>query len=62
MAKKRKPTRQTRAKVAGSGRTPKRWSGSDASLDALYVRVHAILTEARTRAWQAVNSAMVEAY
>jgi hypothetical protein len=44
------------------GRTPGRRGGADPPLDALYVRVHAILAEARGRAWQAVNAAMVEAY
>ena len=65
MAKKRqqapKPTRKTRPRAAGSRRAPEKPGGSDPSLDALYVRVHAILTEARGRAWLAVNTAMVEA-
>jgi predicted nuclease of restriction endonuclease-like (RecB) superfamily len=34
----------------------------DPGLDALYLRIHEILTAARNRAWQAVNSVMVEAY
>ena len=62
MAKKRKQTRKARPEAARSGRTPKGRRGPDPSLDALYVRVHEILTEARSRAWQAVNAAMVEAY
>ena len=49
-------------KPVPSGRTPGRRGGADPPLDALYARVHAILTEARGRAWQAVNAAMVEAY
>src|SRR5205823_5529667 len=32
------------------------------NLDAVYAQVRQILSEARTRAWQAVNTAMVTAY
>src|SRR5438270_7468173 len=62
MAKTRKPAEKARAKPPGSGRTPVKRSTTDSRLEALYLKVHAILTEARRRAWQAVNTAMVQAY
>lgn len=36
--------------------------GRDELLEPVYRRVHGILTEARSRAWRAVNTAMVAAY
>jgi hypothetical protein len=62
MAKKPKNSRRAQPKAVRGGRTPWRRGGADPPLDALYARVRAILTEARGRAWQAVNAAMVEAY
>jgi hypothetical protein len=62
MAKKPKKSRQAQPKAVQGGLSPGRRGGADPPLDALYARVHSTLAEARGRAWQAVNAAMVEAY
>jgi hypothetical protein len=63
MAKKRKqaekppaPSPRGRPPAAGPRQTADVW------IEALYRRVHELLTTARSRAWQAVKAAMVEAY
>ena len=61
MTKKRKQTPTTRTKAPGTSRVPQESSGFGPSVDAVYLRVHAIQAEARSRAWQAVNTAMVHA-
>jgi DUF1016 N-terminal domain len=62
MAKKHTRPRKSAAK-APTGRTGAVRRHGDASrLDAVYQQVRAVLASARDRAWQAVNTTMVEAY
>jgi predicted nuclease of restriction endonuclease-like (RecB) superfamily len=56
MAKKRIPPRKSVARVP-PGRV-----GTDRRLDVVYQQVREILASARDRAWQAINTAMVDAY
>ena len=63
MAKKR--TRPNKAKPANAPANPSAPGTpetADPRLDAIYRQIRDILAEARDRAWQAVNSAMVAAY
>jgi predicted nuclease of restriction endonuclease-like (RecB) superfamily len=62
MAKKRAPSRKSAAKTP-TGRTGTvRRDGDISRLDSVYQQVRAVLASARDRAWQAVNTTMVEAY
>ena len=62
MAKKRKSPGKRTAKTAADRPQPSARKPLELRLDAAYRRVQQILTAARDRAWQAVNTAMVEAY
>ena len=62
MAKKRKSPGKRAAKTAADRPQPGARKPPELRLDAAYRRVQQILTAARDRAWQAVNTAMVEAY
>lgn len=62
MAKKRKTPSAKPPATPARRQTTSPGVPNDVRLDALYRRVQEILVEARARAWQAVNSAMVEAY
>ncbi len=61
MAKKRNPPKKT-VKPPSTGSKPVNQAAVDARLDALYQQVREILASARSRAWQAVDRAMVESY
>jgi DUF1016 N-terminal domain len=62
MAKKRTPSRKSAAKKP-TGRTGTvRRDGDISRLDSVYQQVRAVLASARDRAWQVVNTTMVEAY
>jgi len=61
MAKKRNPPKKT-VKPPSTRPKPVNRAAVDARLDALYHQVREILDSARSRAWQAVNTAMVESY
>jgi predicted nuclease of restriction endonuclease-like (RecB) superfamily len=62
MAKKRNPPKKSVVKPLASRPQPGEPMATDLRLDTLYLQVREILTAARDRAWQAVNSAMVGAY
>jgi predicted nuclease of restriction endonuclease-like (RecB) superfamily len=62
MAKKRKSPGKRAAKTAADRPQPGARKPPELRLDAAYRRVQQILTAARDRAWQSVNTAMVEAY
>ncbi len=63
MAKKRKQPERTPDKPQRHRSSPSvPRESADARFDALYRRIHEVLTAARARAWRAVNSVMVEAY
>ncbi len=61
MAKKRKPTKKTSAKLPTS-RSDAVDQEIDKRLDALHLQVREILSAAREQAWQAVNTVMIDAY
>ena len=62
MAKKRTRSRKSAA-TTPTGRTGAvRRHGETSRLDAVYQQVRAVLTSARDRAWQAVNTTMIDAY
>jgi predicted nuclease of restriction endonuclease-like (RecB) superfamily len=61
MAKKRNPPKKQSAKPASRSETAER-KAADRRLDALHRQVREILATARERAWQAVNTVMVDAY
>ncbi len=62
MAKKNNPSSELPIKPPGSRRKDSKPKAVESLLDALYAQVREILTLARDRAWQAVNTAMVESY
>jgi predicted nuclease of restriction endonuclease-like (RecB) superfamily len=62
MAKRNHRSRKSRTKPLGGRPNASKSKAVETLLDALYARVREILTLARDRAWQAVNTAMVEAY
>lgn len=63
MAKKRDSSRKpATTKPKKSASAPEDRLAVDSASAEFYRRVHAVLAEARSRAWQAVNSAMVAAY
>jgi predicted nuclease of restriction endonuclease-like (RecB) superfamily len=62
MAKKRTPSRKPAAKTPTRRTGTVRQHGDASRLDAVYQQVRAVLASARDRAWQAVNTTMVEAY
>ncbi len=62
MAKKRIPPKNPPLKTSPSRPKGGKLPAVDPGLDALSGRIHEILTAARNRAWQAVNTAMVDAY
>ena len=62
MAQKRKRPQTTPAKQPANHPTPEARKSNETRLDAVYRQVREILTSARDRAWQAVNSAMVDGY
>ena len=62
MAKKSTPSRKTPVKPAASRLKASKPTPAQSRLDTLYGQVREILTSARGRAWQALNSTMVEAY
>jgi predicted nuclease of restriction endonuclease-like (RecB) superfamily len=62
MAKKNNPSRKPPVKSPGSRPKASKPKAAESLLDAIYAQVREILTLARDRAWQAVNTAMVEAY
>ncbi len=61
MAKKRKPPKKPSATPASRSETAER-RAANRRLDALHRQVREILATARERAWQAVNTVMVDAY
>src|SRR5689334_5404691 len=61
MAKKRAPSRKQPKPPRSRPKAPTRVA-TEPRLDTLYGRVRDILTSAKDQAWQAVNTAMVEAY
>lgn len=62
MAKKRNPPKKPANKVLAGRPKPDSRPAATTRLDSVYHQVRAILTAARERAWQAVNTAMVDAY
>jgi predicted nuclease of restriction endonuclease-like (RecB) superfamily len=62
MAKKRNRTTKSPTKPPARAIKAARRNALEDRLDNLYQQVREILTAARNRAWQAVNTAMVEAY
>jgi len=62
MAKKRNPPRNRRPSPSASRSEAAERKAVDRRLDALHRQVREILTAARERAWQAVNTVMVDAY
>src|SRR5512135_205925 len=62
MATKRKSPGKRATKRAADRSQPSMQKPPELQLEAAYRRVQEILTAARDRAWQAVNTAMVEAY
>jgi DUF1016 N-terminal domain len=62
MAKKRNPPKKSQAKASTGRLQAGQWHAAQHRFDILYRQVRDILTAARNRAWQAVNTAMVEAY
>jgi predicted nuclease of restriction endonuclease-like (RecB) superfamily len=62
MAKKTNPSRKTPVRTPASRLKASKPTPAQSRLDMLYGQVREILTSARGRAWQAVNSTMVEAY
>jgi predicted nuclease of restriction endonuclease-like (RecB) superfamily len=62
MAKKRNPSKKPLAKSSASRSEATKGKAADRRLDALHRQVREILTAARERAWQAVNTVMVDAY
>jgi hypothetical protein len=62
MARKRNPPKKPPVKAPTSRRKAGRQGAAEHHLDRLYHQVREILAAARNRAWQAVNSVMVEAY
>lgn len=59
---KRIPSRKSKAKTPTSRAGAARQHGDASRLDAVYQQVRAVLASARDRAWQAVNTTMVQAY
>jgi DUF1016 N-terminal domain len=62
MAKKRTPPRKAATRTTPSRAGTGRRQGDRSRLDVVYQQVREILASARDRAWQAVNTVMVEAY
>jgi predicted nuclease of restriction endonuclease-like (RecB) superfamily len=62
MAKKRNPPKKPAAKSPASRPKARGATAADSRIDTLFRQVRKILAAARDRAWQAVNTAMVEAY
>jgi DUF1016 N-terminal domain len=62
MAKKNSPSNNPQKKPRGKHLKATKPKAVESSLDVLYSRVRDVLTLARDRAWQAVNTVMVEAY
>jgi predicted nuclease of restriction endonuclease-like (RecB) superfamily len=62
MAKKRTPPKRPPAKTPASRPKTDKQATVDSRLDTLYHQVREILASARNRAWQAVNTAMVESH
>src|SRR5262249_40744804 len=62
MAKKRKQPQKTPAQSPANRPTPRTRKSTETRLDAVYRQVRDILASARDRAWQAANTAMVQAY
>jgi predicted nuclease of restriction endonuclease-like (RecB) superfamily len=62
MAKKRNPPKKPPAKPPASRSESAERKAADRRLDALHRQVREILAAARERAWQAVNTVMVDAY
>src|SRR5580692_2622467 len=62
MAEKRNPPKKPPVKTPASPPKASRQDAAELRLDKLYHQVREILAAARNRAWQAVNSVMVEAY
>jgi predicted nuclease of restriction endonuclease-like (RecB) superfamily len=62
MAKKSTPPKKTPVKRHASRLTASKRTPGESRLDALFGQVREILSSARGRAWQAVNTSMVEAY
>src|SRR5690242_20366735 len=62
MAKKRNSPKKTPAKPPAIRPEAAQRKAADRRLDALHRQVREILAAARNRAWQAVNTAMVDAY
>ncbi len=62
MAKKRNPPKKRLVKTPTSRLKAGRQDAAEHRLDRLYHQVREILATARNRAWQAVNSVMVDAY
>jgi hypothetical protein len=62
MAKKRKPPKKSPAKPLASRSDATEQNADERRLDALHQQVREILAAAKERAWQAVNTIMVDAY
>src|SRR4051794_40207983 len=62
MAKKRNPPEKPAAKSPARRPKTRGATAADTRIDTLFRQVREILAAARDRAWQAVNTAMVEAY
>jgi Pyruvate/2-oxoacid:ferredoxin oxidoreductase gamma subunit len=62
MARKRNPPKKPPAKTLASRSKTGKPTAADPRLDSLYRQVREVLTAARDRAWQAVNTVMVGAY
>lgn len=62
MAKKRNPPKTSIPRTSAGHRKATRSPASESRLDLLYRQVREILSAARGRAWQAVNTVMTEAY
>ena len=62
MAKKRNPPKKPPNKPPASRSPAAEQNAADRRLDALHRQVREILAAARERAWQAVNTVMVDAY
>ena len=62
MAKKRNPLKKPAVKLPSDRPKPVKSPAVDARLDTLYRQVREILDSARSQAWQAVNTAMVESH
>ncbi len=62
MAKKRNPPKKPSATPPASRSQAAQRKAADRRLDALHRQVREILTAAKERAWQAVNTVMVDAY